>query len=149
MKQIIFILLFFSSLSHAQIMGDVETDDDTRKLTSVQLENAILLYDKMTASEDYVEWQKLTGRIYSIANKDSNANAFLYTEENRNEMKIQDWVNKNVSVDNQKEAIKILLRIIFLDNKIRVENSTIIDILKYKASFSQCQEIEKPNLRRK
>ena len=82
-------MLFFTSISHAQIMGDVEADNDKRKLTSVQMENAIMLYDKMTASADYIEWQELTKKIYSIANKESNANSFIYNEENRNEKKIK------------------------------------------------------------
>lgn len=149
MRQIIFILLFFTTISHAQIMGDLEADYDTRKLTSAQLENAIILYDKMTASEDYIEWQKLYDKIYAIASKESNAKSYLYDEENRTEKKIQDWVNKNVPATNQTEATKVLLKIVFLNNKIKIENADIIHMLKYEASFSQCQEIEKPNLRRK
>lgn len=142
-------MLLFTTVSHAQIMGDVEQDSDTRKLTNDQMKNAIILYDKMTASADYIEWQKLTERIYSIANKESNANSFLYNVENRNEKKIEDWVSKNVPATNQKEAKEVLLRIIFLDNKINIENSEINHILKYEASFSQWQEIEKPDLRKK
>lgn len=149
MRQIIVMMLFFTTISHAQIMGDVEADNDNRKLTSAQMENAIMLYDKMTASANYIEWQELTKKIYSIANKESNANSFIYNEENRNEKKIKEWVSKNVPLTYQAEAIKVLLRIVFLDNKISSENSAIIHILKYEASFSQWQEIEKPTLRRK
>ncbi|WP_163395951.1 hypothetical protein [Flavobacterium limi] len=149
MRQIVFILVFFTTFSHAQIMGDVETDNDTRKLSDAQLKNAIVLHDKMTASEDYIEWQKSFDYIYSIANKDSNPKSFLYNVENRNEKKIQDWVTINIPAKKQKEATKLLLRIVFLEDKILVDNSVIINILKYEASFSQCEEIAKPNLRKK
>jgi hypothetical protein len=140
-------MLFFTSFLHAQIQGDVYDDGDGRVLSQVEFERAIILYDKYAASDDFIERNKLYERLSLIANKESYPQEFVAYEENINDQKIQNWVNKNVAKENHDKAIKLLSRIVTLNNKINIDNSEIIDILKHKASLDQCQEIENPKLR--
>lgn len=150
MKQIAFIFFFFVTFVNAQVKGDVYDDEgDGRKLTQVEFKRATVLYDKMVASDDFIEKNNLLDKLFLIVSKNSYPQKFLAYEENINEQKIQDWVNKNVPSKSINEATKTLSRIVFLKNKMETENHEIIQILKYKASFNQCEEIMKPNLRDK
>ena len=88
-------------------------------------------------------------KLSSIANKNNQLREFVFYEENINDQKIQNWINKNIPKENNGEATKLLSRIVMLNNKINIDNAEIINILKYKASLSQCQEITNPKLRDK
>ena len=147
MKTIFYFVLFFTSFVHAQIKGDVYDDGDGRVLSQVEFEKAIILYDKYVASDEFIEINKLYKNLSLIANKESHPQEFVAYEENINDQKIQNWADKNVSTENHDMAIKLLSRIVTLHNKIKIDNSEIIDILKYKASLNQWQEIENPQLR--
>lgn len=150
MKNIFYFILFFTNFLHAQIMADVEDDSaDGRTLTQVEFKRAIILYDKYVASEDFIEMKNKIEKLSSIANKNNQLHEFVFDEENINDQKIQNWVNKNIPKENNGEATKLLSRIVMLNNKINIDNAEIINILKYKASFNQCQEIVNPNLRDK
>ena len=147
MKTIFYFVLFFTSFVHGQIKGDVYDDGDGRLLSKVEFEKAIILYDKYVSSDDFIEKDKLDKKLSLIANKESRPQEFIAYEENINDQKIQNWVNKNVPKENHDKAIKLLSRIVTLKNKINIDHSEIIDILKYKASLEQCQEIANPKLR--
>lgn len=148
MKNIFYFILFFTNFLHAQIMADVEDDSaDGRTLTQVEFKRAIILYDKYVASEDFIEMKNKIEKLSSIANKNNQLREFVFDEENINDQKIQNWVNKNISKENNGEATKLLSRIVMLNNKVNIDNAEIINILKYKASFNQCQEIVNPKLR--
>ncbi|SCY30141.1 hypothetical protein [Flavobacterium anhuiense] len=150
MKNIFYFILFFTNFLHAQIMADVEDDSpDGRTLTQVEFKRAIILYDKYVASEDFIEMKNKIEKLSSIANKNNQLREFVFYEENINDQKIQNWINKNIPKENNGEATKLLSRIVMLNNKINIDNAEIINILKYKASLSQCQEITNPKLRDK
>jgi hypothetical protein len=151
MKKILLLFFLVSvTLVNAQVMGDVYDDEgDGRKLNQVEFERAKVLHDEMIKSDDFLEKNKLFNELLLKVNDKSYPQTFIYDEENINEQKIQNWVERNVPPKNKKKATKLLSRIVFLNNKIKTENSEIIQILKYKASFGQCQEITNPKLRGK
>lgn len=146
MKTILYFLFLFTHLTYSQINGD--TDDgsgDGRALTEVEFERAKILYKNYVTSDDVIEKKKLLNKITLISNGKSHPQDFIINEENITEKKIKDWVEKNVAVKKYNKALKLLSKAVLLNDKINRDNSEIINILKYKASFSQCQEIVRPN----
>lgn len=105
-------------------MADVEDDSpDGRTLTQVEFKRAIILYDKYVASEDFIEMKNKIEKLSSIANKNNQLREFVFYEENINDQKIQNWINKNIPKENNGEATKLLSRIVMLNNKINIDNA--------------------------